>query len=301
MNPEPESKSITLERIIHAPAELIYSAWIEPSHVERWWGPNGFTTHSVVIDARPGGAMSYVMRAPDGTEYPCRGEFIEVERNRKLTVRSAPLDEQGQPVVWVVNSMELFPEGASTRLVLTATAEATDSPAAIAMLAGMREGWSQSLDRMLGFAEGEGRFEIVASRLISAPTKLAYEAFADPVNISHWWGPEGFRTTTHSMDFRVGGEWLFTMHGPDGTDYPNKVVYTTLDREARIAYDHGSPEQFPMFRAEIRFDALPGGTRVTLLLIAPTVEFRDYMAGFGAIEGAHDTLRRLSLLLEECE
>ena len=290
--------TVEFERIIDAPAELVYSAWIEPSHVERWWGPNGFSTHNVVLDPRPGGQVSYVMRSPEGVDYACKGEFLEVERNRKIVVRCAPLDQDGNPVVWVVNSTELFAEGSKTRLKLTAVVEDTTDPIALAMASGMDEGWSQSLDKMAKFAEGDGRYEIVASRLISAPATLVFDAFSDPDNITHWWGPQGFRTTTHSMDFKVGGNWLFTMHGPDGTDYPNKVVYTSIERVAKIAYDHGTPDEFPMFRAEIRFDELPGGTRVILLLVAPTVESRDYMAGFGAIEGAHDTLSRLAQLVE---
>ena len=41
----------------------------------------------------------------------------------------------------------------------------------------------------------------------------------EPPGLSRWWGPEGFSTTTRAFEFRVGGEWDFVMHGPDGTDY----------------------------------------------------------------------------------
>ena len=44
-----------------------------------------------------------------------------------------------------------------------------------------------------------------------------------------WWGgPRGFTTTTHEIDVRVGGTWRFNMHGPDGVDYPNVVVYREI-------------------------------------------------------------------------
>lgn len=58
-----------------------------------------------------------------------------------------------------------------------------------------------------------------------------FEAFTDASAISNWWGPNGFRTTTASKDVRVGGAWVFTMHGPDGTDLPNHVLYTDVRGE----------------------------------------------------------------------
>src|SRR5207245_2372910 len=61
--------------------------------------------------------------------------------------------------------------------------------------------------------------EIVISRVISAPRELVFEAFTEVRHLSRWWGPEGFTTTTRGFEFRVGGEWDFVMHGPDGTDY----------------------------------------------------------------------------------
>src|SRR5689334_18469516 len=62
--------------------------------------------------------------------------------------------------------------------------------------------------------------EIVITRVIDAPRELVFAAFTDAEHISNWWGPNGFRTTTYEKDVRPGGVWRFTMHGPDGTDYP---------------------------------------------------------------------------------
>src|SRR5258708_8463137 len=66
--------------------------------------------------------------------------------------------------------------------------------------------------------------EIVISRVIGAPRELVFEAFTRVRHLSRWWGPEGFATKTRSFEFRVGGEWDFVMHGPDGTDYPEWIT-----------------------------------------------------------------------------
>jgi len=79
--------------------------------------------------------------------------------------------------------------------------------------------------------------EIVVSRLIEGPRPLIFAAYSEVRHLSQWYGPTGFTTTTHSFDFRPGGVWEFTMHGPEGTDYPNHVEYLEIyaageDRDA---------------------------------------------------------------------
>src|ERR687897_2687548 len=70
--------------------------------------------------------------------------------------------------------------------------------------------------------------EIVISRVISAPREVVFEAFTEVRHLSRWWGPEGFTTTTRAFEFRVGGEWDFAMHGPDGTDYQEWISWTEI-------------------------------------------------------------------------
>ena len=88
--------------------------------------------------------------------------------------------------------------------------------------------------------------EIVISRVISAPRELVFEAFTEVRHLSRWWGPEGFTTTTRAFEFRVGGEWDFVMHGPDGTDYSDRgsqyvlIKYTERLAEAGIEPSVGS-------------------------------------------------------------
>src|SRR6476661_1165020 len=82
--------------------------------------------------------------------------------------------------------------------------------------------------------------EIVISRVIDAPRELVFEAFTEVRHLSRWWGPTGFTTTTASLEFRVGGEWDFVMHGPDGTDYTEWISWTEITPPERIALLHGA-------------------------------------------------------------
>ncbi len=47
--------------------------------------------------------------------------------------------------------------------------------------------------------------EIVICRTFAAPRELVWQAWTDPRHVGQWWGPAGYTTTTHAMDFRPGG------------------------------------------------------------------------------------------------
>ncbi len=65
----------------------------------------------------------------------------------------------------------------------------------------------------------------IRSFFIAATPAQVFAAMRDPVRVARWWGPDGFTNTIHTFDFQPGGRWLLTMHGPDGTDYPNIATY----------------------------------------------------------------------------
>jgi uncharacterized protein YndB with AHSA1/START domain len=64
-----------------------------------------------------------------------------------------------------------------------------------------------------------------------------FRAWTDPAQVSVWWGPRGFTTTSHEIDIRPGGRWRFVMHGPDGTDYDNLITFVEIVAPERLVYD----------------------------------------------------------------
>jgi uncharacterized protein YndB with AHSA1/START domain len=141
--------------------------------------------------------------------------------------------------------------------------------------------------------------EIVFERTLNAPRELVYKVWTNPGDLAKWFGPEGFATETHVLDFRVGGEWRFMMHGPDGTDYPNKAIYLEIVENERLVYDQGEVEGPPWFRVTVTFgEAGPGKTALRMQMVFPTREARDeVLEKYGAIEGGIQTVNRLEALL----
>jgi uncharacterized protein YndB with AHSA1/START domain len=78
-----EDLSLVVERTFDAPRELVWDAWTNPEHVAIWWGMGGKLA-VCEIDLSPGGAYRYVMRGPDGSEYPFIGVYREVVKPERL-------------------------------------------------------------------------------------------------------------------------------------------------------------------------------------------------------------------------
>jgi len=137
--------------------------------------------------------------------------------------------------------------------------------------------------------------EIVITRVFDAPRELVFEVWTDPEHMVQWWGARGFTTTIHEMDVRPGGVWRFVMHGPDGTDYDNKVVFVEVVKPERLLYDHGAGDEsdLPPFRETVTFDEEGDKTRLTMRAVFISPADRDKAAEFGAIEGGNQALDRL--------
>lgn len=137
--------------------------------------------------------------------------------------------------------------------------------------------------------------EIALTRLYDAPVKAVWEAWVDPKKAAHWWGPRGFTITTHSKDFKVGGVWHYTMHGPDGTDYPNKTLYLEIEKYARLVYDHGGyDDRPPLFRVTVNFSEVKGQTKMEMTMALATAEAAQEIAKFIKKAGGNATWDRLA-------
>jgi uncharacterized protein YndB with AHSA1/START domain len=136
-----------------------------------------------------------------------------------------------------------------------------------------------------------------ATRILNAPRDLVWKVLTDPDHIKHWWGPNGFSLTTHEHEMRIGGQWNFTMHGPDGTDYQNEMVFDELVPKERIVYSHGPA---PVFRTFIQLFDLGETTELRWKnVFEDDQEFKQVVEVYHAVEGLEQNLNRLSEYLNK--
>jgi uncharacterized protein YndB with AHSA1/START domain len=133
-------------------------------------------------------------------------------------------------------------------------------------------------------------------RVYDAPLAVVWDAWADPAHIAQWWGPRGFTITTHHKELRVGGTWDYTMHGPDGVDWPNFTRYHEVVPFSRLVYDHGasSAEGAPLFRMTVQFRDLGGKTELDICMTLATTEAAQQTRAFIKHAGGNTTWDRLA-------
>jgi uncharacterized protein YndB with AHSA1/START domain len=78
-------REIVLSRVIDAPVETVWRAWVEPERLFEWFGPDGYRCEALPQEqARAGGIWRYVMTGPDGQRWDSRMSFLEVVANGRL-------------------------------------------------------------------------------------------------------------------------------------------------------------------------------------------------------------------------
>ncbi len=146
-------------------------------------------------------------------------------------------------------------------------------------------------------AERPSEREVVFSRLLNAPRDVVWRMWSELQHVSEWYGPDGFTTTTHEFDFVPGGVWRHVMHGPDGTDYPTRVVFREIDAPSRIVYDNdwdlpGAPLAFPNV---ITFEPIGDKTALSIHMTFPNDEaMRVAVERYGVLHGGMQMLGRVS-------
>ncbi len=153
-------------------------------------------------------------------------------------------------------------------------------------------------EKLIEVNESTADREIVLTRVFDAPRRMVWEAWTDPKQLVLWWGPKGFTTTIEQMDVRAGGVWKLVMHGPDGTDYPNKSVFTEVVPLERLRYKlsggkRGGPAA--QFEMTATFEDDGDKTRITMRMVFASAEARaENVREYGSIEGGKQTLERLA-------
>ncbi len=111
-------QELVLTRVFDAPRKLVFKAWTDPKCVAVWWGPHHFTNPVCELDARPGGAIRIHMRDPTTVTF----------------------SEQG---------------GKTKQIMRARVIKMT--PQAAPYIAGMEQGWTQSLERLAAFVATQAK------------------------------------------------------------------------------------------------------------------------------------------------
>lgn len=146
---ERNEHELVLTRTFNAPRELVYAAWTEPQHLDKWQGaPEGFTVTVEVSDIRTGGRFRIGMRSPQGQDHWLEGTYREVSPPEKLVFTHAWVDENGKSSPETLVTISFEARGEKTALTLHQTGFTSDGARD-----GHVEGWTSQLDRFTQYVD----------------------------------------------------------------------------------------------------------------------------------------------------
>jgi uncharacterized protein YndB with AHSA1/START domain len=137
------------------------------------------------------------------------------------------------------------------------------------------------------------------TRVFDAPRELVFEAYTNPAQIPHWWGPREVTTIVDQMDVRPGGVWRYIQRDQDGNEYPFNGEYREIVPPERLVYTfsfefefEGTPIQTVVNTAT--FEERDGKTTLTVNSLFQSIEDRDSMIESGAESGMTESWDRLA-------
>lgn len=145
----PSARELVLKRTINAPRAKLFRAWTEPELMKKWFAPLPWTTPHAEIDLRPGGANLIVMRSPEGQDFPNRGVYLEVVKDRKLVFTDAyerAWEPSQKPFMTVILTFEDAPDGGTLYTATVRHWSVADRETHEQM--GFHQGWGQCADQL---------------------------------------------------------------------------------------------------------------------------------------------------------
>ncbi|SET31127.1 SRPBCC domain-containing protein [Paenibacillus sp. NFR01] len=151
-----EGQELVMERVFHAPRELVFQAFTQAEHLKHWWGPQGWELPYCTVDLQPGGVWHYCMKCVD----PAQGDFYgmeswgkavyeTIEAPEKLGYTDYFSDAEGtvnEELPSAKNELTFVEENGNTRLISVTRYTSAEELAKVLEM-GMEQGIKETWDR----------------------------------------------------------------------------------------------------------------------------------------------------------
>ncbi|OCW97390.1 SRPBCC family protein [Alishewanella sp. HH-ZS] len=141
--------TITLHRVVKAPPERVYRAFLEPEALVKWYPPHGFTCRVLSMDARVGGGYNMAFtNFSSGKSHSFAGTFLELIPNSLIRLNDQ-FDDPNLPGPMQV-TIRLKPVLIGTELTIEQSGVPEAIPAEFCYA-----GWQESLQLLALLTEPE--------------------------------------------------------------------------------------------------------------------------------------------------
>ena len=256
----PAEQELVITRLLDAPRDLVFKAWTESDHLEKWQNaPQGLTATVHKSDIRKGGGFLICMRSPEGAEHWLQGEYREVVPPERLVFTHTWLSADGKPGPETLVTITFIDRGSQTELALRQTGfksvESRD---------GHRGGWISTFDRLAEYLKAVTDVEpseaapVIIERTYGASINTVWKAITEIDQMKQWYMP-----VLTAFEPIVGFETKFSV-SHEGNEFPHIWKVTEVVPGKKIAYSW----KFPGHPGEslATFELFPEGQNTRLKL-----------------------------------
>jgi uncharacterized protein YndB with AHSA1/START domain len=174
------------------------------------------------------------MHGPDGTDYPNKTQYFEVEKYSKLVYDHGGNDDR--PAMFRVTV--LFSETAGKTKMEMSMALPTPEAAEETRMFIKKAGGDSTWDRLAEYLEkkSSGKEKFVINRAFDVPLETMFQMWTDPQHFSQWLPPTGFTMQFIRSDIRPGGSTFYFMTGPGGAKMYGRAEYREIHKPDRLVY-----------------------------------------------------------------
>jgi uncharacterized protein YndB with AHSA1/START domain len=242
---------LRISRVFDAPRETVFKAWSSADHIKRWFSPQDCSVPQARVEMQVGGAFEVCMLLPTGEEHWIHGTFIELTPPRRLVIDMNVTSAASEPWFRCSTEVDFSDVPGGTRMDVVQTYSFIDPSIAAPMVAGAREGWRTTLDklaeevrRMRAGAETGVRSVVHAAfhleRTYDAPVERVWKALTEEKAKQKWFGgtPDRWQLLERHMDVRAGGSERLKGRWEGGVVSTFDAIYHDVIANERLVYSY---------------------------------------------------------------
>jgi uncharacterized protein YndB with AHSA1/START domain len=148
-----ENPTVEIERVFDAPRARVFEAFTQQKHLERWYGPDGFSIDTTKFDFATGGEWVFTMKSAERGEFPSRLVWDEIVEDELLRFHYESLDES-DPADFGT-SVSFRDEDGKTVVHFVMLFGSRETRDETVERAGALEGLTQTMNKLEKFLKGE--------------------------------------------------------------------------------------------------------------------------------------------------
>lgn len=146
---------------------------------------------------------------------------------------------------------------------------------------------------------------ILVSREFNAPVANVWRCYTEPELLDKWWGPAPWHAETKTMNFKVGGFWLYAMVSPEGEKHWGIMNYKAIDHHKSFFIEDGFCDEngnmkmeMPVSKGSTTFTSTANGTLVEFKMSYSTEEQLKQIIEMGFEQGITACIEQLDQLIK---